>query len=141
VPRLTESWKRAAFLVAGWLFVGLAALGIVLPLLPTTPFVLLAGSCFVRSSPRARAWLLRSRWFGPSLRDWHEHRAVRRPVKVLAIAVCAAVMGMTFVREMHWGLRGAILVVASIGIVVVWRLPVVRAKACPEQTAGDLPAG
>jgi uncharacterized membrane protein YbaN (DUF454 family) len=119
-------------MIAGWGFVGLAALGVVLPLLPTTPFVLLASSCFVRSSPRARAWLVNSRLFGPTVRDWHEHRAVRRPVKVLAIVVVCTVIALACVRrQLHWGLRAAIVVVGSVGLVVVWSLPVVPARRKP----------
>jgi uncharacterized protein len=121
---MTERWKRQAYAAAGWAFVALAVLGVALPLLPTTPFVLLASSCFVRSSPRARRWLLNSRLFGPSLRDWNEHRAVRRPVKVLALAVVSCVMGLTFAREMHPAMRGAILAVGAVGLIVVWWLPV-----------------
>jgi uncharacterized membrane protein YbaN (DUF454 family) len=122
---VTEQWKRRAYMTAGWLFVALATLGVFLPLLPTTPFVLLASSCFVRCSPRARRWLHESRLFGPSLRDWEEHRAIRRPVKVLALVMCSTVIALTFIREMHWGLRAAIIAVGAVGIIVVARLPVI----------------
>jgi uncharacterized protein len=117
---------RVLFLVLGWAFVALAVLGVLLPLLPTTPFVLLAGSCFIRSSPRAQAWLLNSRWFGPSLRDWHEHRAVRRPVKVVAVITVIAVIGFAFLRDLPLAVRAAIVVVGVVGLIVVWRLPTVR---------------
>jgi uncharacterized membrane protein YbaN (DUF454 family) len=124
---MSERWRRAAYATAGWLFVALAALGVALPLLPTTPFVLLASSCFVRSSPRARLWLLHSRVFGPTLRDWDAHHAVRRPVKVLAFVVVVAVLGLTFLRDMHPAMRGAILAVGAVGLIVVWWLPVMKA--------------
>ena len=117
--------RRALYFLAGWLFVVLAALGLVLPVLPTTPFVLLAGSCFLRSSPRSRAWLARSRWFGPLLRDWDEHRAVRRPVKLLAVGVVTVVIALTLLGEMRRGVKAAVLVVGAMGLFVIWRLPVV----------------
>ena len=60
--------------LVGILFVVLGAIGAVLPLLPTTPFVLVAAWCFARSSPRLHRWLLESRLFGPMLRDWEENR-------------------------------------------------------------------
>src|SRR5687768_14861240 len=116
-------WKRAAYFTIGWIFVALAALGVFLPLLPTTPFLLLASTCFVRSSPRAQRWLAESRWFGPILRDWHEHRAVRRPVKLLAVAVVLLVLAYSFVRDLPWALRIAIVAVGGVGLFVLWRLP------------------
>lgn len=115
--------KRAAYFTVGWIFVALAALGVFLPLLPTTPFLLLASTCFVRSSPRAQRWLAESRWFGPILRDWNEHRAVRRPVKLLAVAVVVVVMAYSFVRDLPWALRIAIVGVGCVGLFVLWRLP------------------
>jgi uncharacterized membrane protein YbaN (DUF454 family) len=73
--------------------VGLAYLGAVLPGLPTTPWVLLASYCFARSSPRLERWLKRSPIFGRLLRDWDEHRGIRRPVK--AVAACLVVTLVT----------------------------------------------
>ena len=128
------------FLVLGWLFVGLAVAGLVLPVLPTTPFLLLASSCFLRSSPRWQRWLMNSRWFGPMLRDWDEHRAVRRPVKVLAVVVVSAVLVVALFRDFHWALRAAVIVLGLVGLVVVWRLPVVPAPAPPAAVADAAPA-
>jgi hypothetical protein len=116
-------------LAAGWLFVALAVLGILLPLLPTTPFVLLAGSCFIRSSPRARRWLEQNRWLGPPLRDWHEHRAVRRPVKVIAVVTVLLVIALTFARDLPWKVRIPIVALGTVGLLVIWRLP--TAKPAP----------
>ena len=84
---MTEPLVRCLFFLLGWAFVGLGVLGMFLPVLSTTPFLLLAGSCFIRSSERSRRWLLNHRWFGPIIRDWEERRAVRRSVKWLAYAV------------------------------------------------------
>jgi hypothetical protein len=116
-------WRRAAYFVAGWVFVALAALGVVLPVLPTTPFLLLASTCFLRSSPRAQRWLAESRLFGPILRDWNEHRAVRRPVKVVAVLAVLLVLGYSLVRETHWALRAVVFLVGCAGLYVLWRLP------------------
>ncbi|HZN67730.1 MAG TPA: YbaN family protein [Tepidisphaeraceae bacterium] len=113
------------FQAAGWALVGVATLGLFLPLLPTTPFLLVASMCFVRSSPRAQRWLLNSRWFGPLLRDWNEHRAVRRPVKFLAVAVVSAVIAMSFWRDVHWLVRTLIVVLGLVGLTVIYCLPTV----------------
>ena len=129
--------SRAIYLCLGWAFVGLAVLGLFLPLLPTTPFLLVASSCFLRSSPRWQRWLLNSRWFGPMLRDWDEHRAVRRPVKVLAVVVVSAALALAVVRDLHWAVRTLIVLLGLVGLMVVWRLPVISAAA----DAGAEPAG
>jgi uncharacterized membrane protein YbaN (DUF454 family) len=85
------------FLVLGWVFVGLAALGVVLPVVPTTPFLLLAAACFARSSPRFHRWLLESRLFGPTIRRWQESRTISRRVKLYAITLLFLVGGSSAV--------------------------------------------
>lgn len=108
-------------LATGFLFVGLAALGVVLPVLPTTPFLLIAAACFARSSPRFYDWLMTNRVFGPLIRDWREHRSIPLRAKILAVALIAAVGGSSvvwFVKPM-WGKAG--LAALLIGL-VVWLL-------------------
>jgi uncharacterized protein len=80
---------RLLWLLAGWLALLLGMLGIFLPLLPTTPFVLLAAWCFARGSARCEAWLLNHRRFGPLVRDWRERRAVPLRAKQLAVLTMA----------------------------------------------------
>ena len=75
---------RAAWLAAGFLCVGLGFIGALLPLMPTTIFLILAAGCFARSSPRLEAWLLDHPRFGPSLRMWREQRAIPRAGKIAA---------------------------------------------------------
>jgi len=62
--------KRWCLMALGWLAFATGILGIVLPLLPTTPFMLLAAALFARSSPRFHRWLLAHPWFGPPIEDW-----------------------------------------------------------------------
>lgn len=76
----------------GWTAVGLGALGVLLPLLPTTPFLLVAAWAFGRSSERFHGWLHSNRWFGPLLRDWQQHGAVPRWAKVMAVTFMALAM-------------------------------------------------
>jgi uncharacterized membrane protein YbaN (DUF454 family) len=72
-------------IAAGIVSVGLATAGVFLPLLPTTPFLLLAAACFIRSSPRLYRWLIHHKWFGSYLRNYWEYRAIPKRTKVIAI--------------------------------------------------------
>lgn len=78
---------RIAWMVLGWLALLAGMIGIFLPVLPTTPFVLLAAACFARGSPRFYFWLCSHRLFGPVLRDWQMHRSIPRRAKRLAIGM------------------------------------------------------
>lgn len=79
----------------------LGAIGAILPGLPTTPFVLIAGACFVRASPRAHAWLLKNPTFGPILCEWEQHRSIPRRVKRIGLMMMALTGGVSL-----WFLAG-----------------------------------
>ena len=81
---------RVIYMTIGVICILLGAIGIVLPLLPTTPFLLVAAWAFSRSSPRFEAWLINHPTFGPPLRAWREEGAIPRGAKVLALAVMSA---------------------------------------------------
>lgn len=123
-PPQTHRWLRPVLWVAGTLALLLGIVGIVVPGLPTTPFVLLAGACYVRASPRAHAWLLKNRTFGPLLREWERHHSVAPRVKRIALAMMALTAGFSiwFFAATPW-LQGLVLVAMLVGAFVVWRLP------------------
>lgn len=79
-------FMRAILFMLGWVSVGLGVIGMVLPLLPTVPFLLLAAVCFARSSARTHDWLMNHPRLGPPIEDWRAHGAIRRPVKRIALA-------------------------------------------------------
>jgi uncharacterized membrane protein YbaN (DUF454 family) len=81
---------RYVWLAGGWVSLALGIIGIVLPLLPTTPFVLLAVFCFARSSPRLQLWLETHPRFGPMIVDWREKGAISRRAKTYSVAVMVA---------------------------------------------------
>lgn len=80
---------RALFWFCGTLALLLAVAGAVLPVMPTTPFVLLAASCYAKASPRFHAWLLANRWCGPLIADWERHRSIPRQIKWVAFGSMA----------------------------------------------------
>lgn len=81
---------RPLFLSLGLLLVATGAVGIFLPLLPTTPFLILALWCFARSSQRFHDWLYHHRLFGPSLQRWDQYRVIPPVAKLLAVGSMAA---------------------------------------------------
>lgn len=110
-----------------WIAIGVAATGfgvagIFLPLLPTTPFLLLASFAFARSSPRLHAWLLAHPRLGPVIREWQRHGAIQRRVKVLALAMMALSLGITWAMGFAaWIVGSQALVLAAIAIFIVSR--------------------
>ena len=84
-----RSIARGFWLVAGLMFTGFAFIGVVLPLIPTTPFLLLAAFCFARSSDRFHRWLYEHKLFGPLLTNWNKYGAISRRAKISA-GVCLA---------------------------------------------------
>ncbi|ATO32086.1 DUF454 family protein [Dickeya dianthicola] len=119
---------RVVLITVGLLAVVLAALGVVLPLLPTTPFLLLAAWCFARSSPRFHYWLLYRSWFGGYLRHWQQHRALPPGVKTKAVLVIIATFALSlWLVEISW-VRGLLLLILVVLLTFMLRLPVIDPK-------------
>lgn len=97
-PRRSRSkLVRVLFNIAGVIALGLGLLGIFLPLLPTTPFVLLAAACFARGSERFHQRLLANRTFGPIVYEWERHRSLPYRTKITAIVLMSATMAVSIV--------------------------------------------
>ena len=112
------SLRKCALVSIGVLAVALGIVGIFLPILPTTPFLLLAAACFIRSSDRLYRWLIQHRWFGSYIRNYREHRAVTRRAKVAALLMLWGVIGYSAVIvASEWWLR-ALLAAVAIGVTV-----------------------
>lgn len=116
--------KKALLTLAGVAALLLGIIGIALPGLPTTPFVLLAAYCFSRTSPKLHGWLRRNRLFGGMILDWERHRSLSRKTKLIASTVM-----MVMVLLSVWQLadqpllQTAIFLLGAIGSLVVWRIP------------------
>ncbi|MGK0736426.1 DUF454 family protein [Yokenella regensburgei] len=117
--------QRTILIIIGWLAVALGTLGVVLPLLPTTPFILLAAWCFARSSPRFHHWLLYRSWFGGYLRFWQQHKAMPKGAKPRAILLILVTFAVSlWLVKMAW-VRILLLVILSCLLIFMWRIPVV----------------
>lgn len=103
----------------------LAAVGIVLPGLPTTPFVLLASYLLARSSPCLHQALLSNRVFGPMLRDWQSHRAVSVRTKRHATLVICLAMVLVTLSGLPTSWTCGLLALTLVGLIVVRRLPTI----------------
>jgi len=78
---------RAILITSGTIFLGLGLIGIFIPILPTTPFLLLAAACYARSSQRFYNWLMKNRWFGNYIKNYHEGRGVPLKFKIFTISL------------------------------------------------------
>jgi uncharacterized protein len=115
-------WKRVLWVIAGAAALFAGIVGIFLPLLPTTPFVLVAAFCFARGSERCEQWLMTHPRFGPMVRNWRDHRAIPLRVKQLAWATMAfgSAWGW-FMLPANW--RWAPALICALVALWLWRLP------------------
>ena len=98
--------------IFGSLFLGLGIVGIFVPLLPTTPFLLLAAALYVRSSPRLYAWLLNLRHLGSYIRNFRENRAIPLQAKIVSVSLIWLTMGYCIFRVVNawwWAQLGLFL--------------------------------
>ena len=106
-------FRRGSLAAAGLAFTGLAIAGVILPLVPTTPFLLLAVACFARSSPRLHRWLVSNRALGSCLEEWRLHKTVPRAAKRKAYLVVVLGFGVSLIVVEETGLRVALVVLGA----------------------------
>ena len=88
--------------MAGVIFVAIGAIGVILPLLPTTPFLLLAAFSFARSSPKLHDWLLKHPSFGPLISNWDRYGSIDRRSKRIAMVVILMTLGLSVAISVPW---------------------------------------
>ncbi len=105
---------RYLLLIAGFMFICLALIGIVLPLLPTTPFLLVAAACFYKSSPRFFTWLMTNKFFGKYIRDYKDKKGVPWKVKLSTlILLWASLLVSAFIFVSLLWVKILLLVIGS----------------------------
>lgn len=110
--------------IAGIFFVALAMLGVILPILPTTPFLLVAAACFAKSSPRLHRMLLDNRVFGPLIYHWEQSRSIPRKGKVVALlSIVIATSISCYTLEAIW-MKLLVIGLVIWPVIFLWRLPV-----------------
>lgn len=116
--------KRILYLILGWFSLITGIIGIFLPLLPTTPLVLLAAWCFSRSSERFHTWLIEHKVFGPILRDWQSSDGIPRKARNRAIIFMWAGMAISiFIVSRLWATIGLISIGLCVSIYLL-RMPI-----------------
>ena len=123
-PASRSRLTRTLLLAAGFVALALGVIGIFVPLLPTTPFVLLAAACFARSSHRFHAWLLANRTFGPIVDEWERHRSIPYRTKLFGIALMCVTLATSivfFVRP-DW-LKIALATMGAALAIWMYRIP------------------
>jgi uncharacterized membrane protein YbaN (DUF454 family) len=118
-----KSIRRWLFVVLGSIALGLGVIGIFVPLLPTTPFLLIAAACYIRGSERLYIWLIEHRWFGSFIRNYREHRAITLRARIATLVLLWSVMVYTafWIVAILW-LRLSLLAIAAAVSIHILRL-------------------
>lgn len=115
--------------ITGIFFVALAFIGVFLPLLPTTPFLLVAATCFAKSSPRLHKMLLANKVFGPMIYHWQQTRSIPKRAKIIAlVSMVLAVVWSGYILPSIW-LKGLVVALVAWPFVFLWRLPLAKDNA------------
>ncbi len=113
---LSEAVRKWFLITLGVLAVGLGVIGVFVPVLPTTPFLLLAAGCFMRSSEQLYKWLIQHPYFGTYIRNYREHRAITPRARLITLVILWGGIGFTVLFAVTtWWLR-ALLGLVAVGV-------------------------
>ena len=116
--KITSNLSRWVLIIIGSFFTGLGILGIFLPLLPTTPFLLLAAACYIRSSEKFYNWLMNNKWLGRYIKNYLEGKGVSLNSKILSISLLLITIGYSVFFVVKIFLIRVILILIAIGVTI-----------------------
>lgn len=120
---MRQKIKRYLLLTIGILAIILGLIGAVLPLLPTTPFLILALWCFANSSPDFHQYLLHNRWFGSALQQWEQHKSIQRTTKIKAmLLVTISFLASILVLKGRLYLQMGLIALGLVLLIFLYRL-------------------
>lgn len=120
---MRANMMRYFLIFIGWSAIVLGVLGAVLPVLPTTPFILLAGACFAKSSPRFYQWLLNQAYFAEMITNYQKYKGINRKIKIRAILLMWLSMSFSaYLVSKLWLTLTLLLIAVSVSC-YLWRLP------------------
>lgn len=126
---LNNALLRRVVFICGWLSFILGVIGIFLPLLPTTPFILLAAACFARSSPKFYAWITSHHRYGPMIANYLAGNGLPIKAKVMAISLLWVSVSFTLlVVSLLWAKLAMLTTALAVSAYIVWRLPTLKEK-------------
>ena len=110
--------SKLVLILAGSVFVVLGTIGIFLPLLPTTPFLLLAAACYFRSSERFYNWLMNNKWLGNYVKNYREKKSVSLKIKVITLSILWLTIGYSVFFVVNIFLLKVILIIIAVGVTI-----------------------
>ncbi len=113
-----QKLNRKLLIIAGTLSTGIGIVGIFVPILPTTPFLLLAAACYTRSSRRLYDWLLNNRYFGGYIKNYIQRKGVPLKIKVLTVVLLWITIGSSVIFAVQVFIVKVILILIAIGVTI-----------------------
>ena len=115
---LTQKLKKAILVTFGTFFLLLGIIGIILPVLPTTPFLIIAATCYLRGSDRMYQWMMNNRYFGDLIRNYMERRGIKPRQKAVAIFMLWFLISITLVFFLQQFYLRLILILVAVAVTI-----------------------
>lgn len=115
---------KTAYIIFGFISLALGIIGIFLPIMPTTPFILLSAFCFSRGSEKIYNWFISNKYFGRIVKDWEENRVIKLKVKIfVSVTLPFSLIYPLFFKDLSLPLRTLIVIVAISVLTFIWTRP------------------